>query len=1415
MKKILGLDLGTASIGWAMVYEAESEHEKSEIIRTGVRVIQLDNFVSTATGKESKDPLKDFVGGKGISPNAGRTQKRGMRRSLQRYKLRREQLLEILTSNSILSKDRPLAETGKKSTFELWQLRAKAAEEPIDLHDFGRVLLSINKKRGYKSSRKAKGEAEGEAIDAMGLAKHLHEKDLTPGEYVLTLLKSGRKHIPDFYRSDLQNEFNAIWAQQRKHYPDILNDELKEELDGKNKTQTWAICEKPFRIKGMKRTAKRGIEQKTENYQWRKDGLRIKLGLEELAIVLQEINSQINRSSGYLGAISDRSKELYFKNQTVGQFLFAQLKNNPHTPLKNQVFYRQDYKDEFDRIWEVQAKNRENVLTDELKSEIRNVVIFYQRRLKSQKGLISVCQLEGKVIELTVEGRKKKKRIGPRVIPRSSPLFQEFKIWQNLNNLKLENVRDNTIFTIHDLDKDIEVRQALFEELSVKGKISKTELIKNIVDKPGDWQLKNFESVEGNTTFAKLYEAYEKILRLSGHDVEFTKWSAMKIKNTCKEVFEILGISASILDFNAELEGKAFEEQDAYRLWHLLYSYEGDNSKSGNENLIKILKEKFGFEYEYGKILASIVFQDDYGNLSSKAIRKILPEMKEGKEYSEASQIAGYRHSGFLYKAENKNRTLADYLEVLPKNSLRNPVVEKILNQMVNVVNAIIKEFGRPDEIRVELARELKKSAKERAEMTSGIAKATKRYDKYRKELEQLPPFNKGVRISKNDLVKYRLYLELKSTGFRTVYTGTYVPLEKLFTKEFDVEHIIPKALLFDDSFSNKALSTRDFNRWKSHKTGIDAVAEKYGEDSEGFKAYLERVEKLFDGGKGDINKAKRNKLLMSQKDIPDGFLERDLRNSQYIAKKALQMLLSVCRAVTPTTGSITDKLRQDWQLVNVLQEINWDKYHRLGLTEYQTSKDGKQVQIIKGWTKRNDHRHHAMDALTVAFTKPSHIQYFNYLSARKDEEHERHRNIYAIQTKETYLNDKGKRLIKPPMPIQELRTKVKEHLESTLVSIKAKNKVSTQNTNKTKKKGGINKQIVLTPRGQLHQETIYGSSFKYETKEEKIGPKFTEDVIEKVAKKSHREALLKRLREFDNNPNKAFGGNNSPSKNPIYLDEHQSEVLPDKVKLVWKEKHFTIRKEISPDLSIDKVVDKGAKRALENRLLKYNGDPKKAFSNIDEDPIWLAEPLSKDNLKDSYQKPHQLGIRLKRVTITGVNNAEPLHHKKDIHGKEMLNSKGEPIPVDYVSTGNNHHVAIYKDSNGNLQEDVVSFYKAVARVNEGLPIVMKSLPDHPDWEFQFSMKQNEYFIFPNENNGFDPNEVNLLDDGEYSIISPNLFRVQKIGEKDYWFRHHLEATLEGNIPELLFKRRRNPNSLSGIVKVRINHIGRIVHVGE
>lgn len=272
-------------------------------------------------------------------------------------------------------------------------------------------------------------------------------------------------------------------------------------------------------------------------------------------------------------------------------------------------------------------------------------------------------------------------------------------------------------------------------------------------------------------------------------------------------------------------------------------------------------------------------------------------------------------------------------------------------------------------------------------------------------------------------------------------------------------------------------------------------------------------------------------------------------------------------------------------------------------------------------------------------------------------------------------------------MPLDEFRKEAKKHLEDILISIKAKNKVVTRNVNTSKKRGGVNKKAQLTPRGQLHNETIYGKIRQAVFKEEKIGPSFTSEKIATVASDQYRTALMRRLAEF-------------------------------------------------------------------------GGDPKKAFVKLDENPIWLN--------------------REKGISI-------------------------------------NHHVAIYKDGDGNLQEQVVSFLDAVTRVNLGMPVIDRDYNKEEGWKFMFTMKQNEYFVFPNPSTGFDPNEIDLMDPENYSIISPNLFRVQKIASKNYFFRHHLETTVieDKQLINLTYKPQLGLRGIKGIVKVRINHLGQIVQVGE
>lgn len=1393
MKKILGLDLGTNSIGWAVVNEAENAQETSSIVKLGVRVINYDNFVSGETGKEVKgNPADFFAAGKSVTPNAARTQSRSMRRNLQRRKLRKNKLVKILKEHHFISDESILCENGNNTTFETYRLRAKAVTEKVSLEELARILLMISKKRGYKSSRKANSSEDGQLIDGMKVAEEMVKRRLTPAQFQLEMIEKGRKFSPDFYQSDLQNEFDLIWERQRNFYPEILSDDLKSRLIGKNKTQSWGVCKGPFGVVGVKRLTK-GFDQKKETLQWRADALTQKIGLEELAIVFQEINGAISSASGYLGRISDRSKELYFNRITVGQYLMERLKSNPNYSLKNQVFYRQDYLDEFNVIWDKQ-KEFHPELSDNLKKEIGQQTIFFQRPLKSQKGLVGICEFERALKEVEINGQKKIKAIGPKVCPKSSPLFQEFKIWQKVND-----------FEVNGEPISLEIKQVIANELNVRGKMSSKDILKEIYDNYKEL-FSNFDELDGNSTQARLYEAYAKIIENSGHkEYDFKKMPASESLQIVEDIFKVLEFNTDILHFDSNLPSPEFEQQASFRLWHLLYSFEGDNSKTGNEKLVQKLQQEFSFDENSAKILASVTFKEDYGSLSSKAMKKILPFLKQGYCYSDACSKAGYKHSArSLTKEELEKKIYKDRLQELPKNSLRNPVVEKILNQMVHVVNGVIDAYGKPTEIRIELARELKNSAKERETLSKINADSQKLNEKYREILRK--DFS-IAHPSRNDLIRYKLYRELETNGYRTLYSDTYISPQDLFTNKFDIEHIIPQSKIFDDSFSNKTLESREINIEKGNKTARDFVVDKYGETGGNctFDQFEQRINKLLRDGA--ISKGKQKNLLKKESELESGFINRDLKDTQYIAKKAREMLEDLVKDVVPTTGKITDKLREDWELVNVMQELNWDKYNKLGLTEWIENKEGKKIRRIKDWTKRNDHRHHAMDALTIAFTKRSYIQFLNTLNARGGNP-----EIDEIEKQETH----GQRIFNAPFALNEFRNQAKMHLSNILVSIKAKNKVVTPNVNKARngvvsevtlpngEKKIVKGQLTKTPRNSLHNDTIYARRLLERLIDEKVNASLTVEKINAVINVEYKNALLKRLAENGGDSKKAFGGKNSISRTPIFLNEEKSKCVPETVKTKVFNEVYTIRKAVSPDLKLEKVVDSRIRMILQDRLAEFKGDAKAAFSNLEENPIWQNK---------------EKGIAIKRVVISGPSNTVPLHCKKDHFGRTVQNENGN-IANDFVQLGNNHHVAVYRDENGELQDVVVSAFEATQRGIQNKPIVDKGYNKDKGWTFLFSMKQNEFFVFANEKTGFDPTKIDLMDEKNNALISPNLFRVQKFSKtpnRVYCFRHHLESTLvdDEKTRNVTWMRINTLNALRTAVKVRVNHIGKIVATGD
>ena len=278
MKRILGLDLGTSSVGWAVVDQAENDNEKSQIIKMGVRIVPLDT--------QEKD---DFEKGKSITTTAVRNQTHGMRINLQRYKQRRAHLISLLRREHFITDETLLYEDGNNSTFETYRLRARAASEEISLEQLARVLLMINKKRGYKSNRKADKQEDGQLIDGMAVARKLYDEHMTPGQFVSETLLQGKRYVPTFYQSDLRAEFNTIWDFQSQFYPDVLDDELKDKVIGKNKKSTAQTFYKAKNV-----SAAENKDRKTRlrvAYRWRAEAVTQQLPIEQVVAVLSDMTS--------------------------------------------------------------------------------------------------------------------------------------------------------------------------------------------------------------------------------------------------------------------------------------------------------------------------------------------------------------------------------------------------------------------------------------------------------------------------------------------------------------------------------------------------------------------------------------------------------------------------------------------------------------------------------------------------------------------------------------------------------------------------------------------------------------------------------------------------------------------------------------------------------------------------------------------------------------------------------------------------------------------------------------------------------------------------------------------------------------------------------------------------------------------
>ncbi|HET9057164.1 MAG TPA: type II CRISPR RNA-guided endonuclease Cas9 [Chitinophagaceae bacterium] len=1084
----------------------------------------------------------------------------------------------------------------------------------------------------------------------------------------------------------------------------------------------------------------------------RDKALKEKISLKEIGRILYHLNQKRGYKSSrtdtnldkkdteYVTEVKNRHQKIKENGFTIGQYFYNNISLHQQYRLKEQIFPREAHLEEFDAIIDKQ-KEYYPELTQQLIKLLRDETIYFQRKLKSQKGLVSVCEFQG---FYTKDKSGKEIFAGPKVTPRSSPLFQVCKIWETVNTITLKNKRGEWY------DIPLEKKQQLFDYLDTHEKLSQTELFKIL-------ELKKEDGWYGNKQLAK------------GLQGNLTKTTLLaKLKEIDKENTLIqfnLDVQSNMTLIDSEtgeakelkIISSGFEKEPLYKLWHTIYSI------TDLDECTAAIQKKFRLPFNIASTLANIDFtKAGFGNKSAKAIRKILPYLMQGYVYSDACSFAGYNHSNSLTSDENIKRQLSDRLANLPKNSLRQPVVEKILNQMINVVNAIIERYGKPDEIRIELARELKQSKDERNETFANLTRRERENDTIRKRIET-EYSHLGIRATRNNIIKWRLFHEISNEESKIngicIYCGQPFGItDALLGNLVDIEHIIPKSRLFDDSQSNKTLSHRKCNADKGDRTAYDFMKTK---SNEVFQKYLETVNNLYHNG--IIGKAKRDKLLMVGDKIPQDFIDRQLRETQYISRKAREILQQVCYNVWSTSGSVTEYLRRIWGWDDVLMNLQLPKYRQMGLTDWKEINTANgQVQkkeIIKDWSKRDDHRHHAIDALTIACTRQGYIQRINTLNASNTRDAMR-REIEEA-TKEY---DNRKNLLENYFFAERPFTTAQLEIEAAkiLVSFKAGKKVATSGKRKIKVNG--RKQVVQTgiivPRGALSEESVYG---KIKTTEKEKPVKYLFENSHLIFKPYIKSLVEERLASHDNNPKAALA---SLKKEPIYLDENKT--IPLKYATCYKEEYvikYPVESIKAKDL--DSIIDKKVREIIKERLEQYGNKEKEAFKNLKENPVW-------------YNAEKKIPIKTVRC-FTGLSAVEPV--KRNNEGKE----------IGFVKPGNNHHIAFYIDKNGKKQEHVCSFWHAVERKKYNIPVIIKDpkevwdkvlenqieypqsfldkLPED-NWQFDESLQQNEMFILGLQK---DIDEKAIVENNK-KLISEYLYLLWSVSENNYWFRHHLET---------------------------------------
>ena len=1309
-KHLLGLDLGTNSIGWAVINASKNEEGKEQLDGIncgGVRIIPMDAAV-----------LGDFDKGNSKSQTADRTQSRSVRRLYERGKLRRERLHRVLallgflpshyskqldrygkfttetepklpwykdkqghwsfifqeSFNEMLAdfyQNQPdLLSKGQKVPYDwtIYYLRKKALTQKISKEELAWILLNFNQKRGYYQLRGEEEQQERPSktrqyFDSQIVTEIIDTNQTYKGMKILSvILENGikgkifRKEVPD-------------WIGQKK---DII---VKVDLDkdGKDKyDETGELC-CIFKIPTEQEWEKQWelIKAKTQNDL---DSSEKTVGAYIYDTLLQMPKQKIR------GKLVRTIERKYYKNELL-QILEKQKEFHPE--LQDRALYEAC----LEELYPQNDAHRNLISTRDLVYLLVDDILFYQRPLKSKKSLIANCPYEE--YTHTDKDTGEVRHFGIKCIAKSHPLFQEFRLWQFLSNLRIYQ-KEKIINGKLCLDVDV-------TPVFLKSEDDYTSLF--------DW-LNQQKSIKQDS-FLKC-----PLFGLKKNDIANYRWNYVEDKPYPGN--ETRALILSRLE-KAEIAADFLTREKEEALWHILYSI------SDKEELKKALRsfaQKQGLDERFVEVfLKTPPFDKEYGSYSAKAIKKLLPLMRMGKywnennideqtrnridkiisgEYDEnirtrvrekamhldeassfkglplwlASYVVYDRHSEArdVRKWENPS-DIDDYLKKFKQHSLHNPIVEQIILETLRTVRDIWKQVEHIDEIHVELGREMKNPSEKRKKMTQQIQENENANLRIKTlltefmnpefEIENVRPYSpsqqdllriyeEGVwnsvnevpdeintiikkfnesdikkRPTTSEVLRYKLWLEQK---YRSPYTGEMIPLGKLFTPAYEIEHIIPQARYFDDSFSNKVICEAEVNKLKSNMLGYEFVNKHHGEKvllTGGKCVEIFSIESYEQFVKDNYsrNPAKKKKLLME--DIPEQFIARQLNDSRYISKLVKSLLSNIVREegeqeemsknVVVCTGSVTDRLKKDWGINDVWNKIILPRFLRLNeltgsnrFTSVNTSGNvipAMPLELLKGFNKKRiDHRHHAMDAIVIACANRNIVNYLNNESASKNAKISRY-DLQRLLCDKQKTDDKGNYRWFIKKPWDTFTQNVYRALQDIIVSFKQNLRVINKTTNHYQHYENGKKTMIPQKKGDswairkpMHKDTVHGEvnlrGIKAVTLKEAL--KNPKAIVEKDLKKKLKELLAQNLNEKQ--IKKYFEDNKD-----VWQDVDLKKIKVYFFSKETKDRFFAVRKPL--DSSFDRkkitesVTDTGIQKILLRHLEANGNNVESAFS--------------------------------------------------------------------------------------------------------------------------------------------------------------------------------------------------------------------------